>query len=161
MYEYYNTLKTIDKYLIIHLSSLTTPENESEGAMNFRLYIFALGLLLVAQPALADDEDTMVWDLNIASAVHAAMIRDEKTCQSNPYGFYRRGCGEREPSIDFDEEEGPRLTMLDRVALFVYKYKDLNLDADIRPNTKFKFTMSMANLYEQEAKARVELRIRW
>ena len=122
--------------------------------MNSRLYIFALGLLLVAQPALADDEDTMVWDLNIASAVHAAMIRDEKICQSNPYGFYRRGCGEHEPSVDFDEDEGPRLTMLDRVALFVYKYKDLNLDADIRPNTKFKFTMSMANLYEQEAKAR-------
>jgi len=128
--------------------------------MNSRLYIFALGLLLVAQPAQADDEDTMVWDLNIASAVHAAMIRDE-SCQSNPYGLYRRGCGEREPSVDFDDGEGPRLTMLDRLALFVYKYKDLNLDADIRPNTKFKFTMSLANLYEQEAKARVELRIRF
>jgi hypothetical protein len=129
--------------------------------MNSRLCILALALLLLAQPALADDEDTRAWDLNIASAVHAAMIRDEKICQSNPYGLYRRGCGEREPSIDFDDDEGPRLTLLDRVALFVYKYKDLNLDADIRPNTKFKFTMSMANLYEQEAKARVELRIRW
>ena len=128
--------------------------------MNSRLYIFALGVLLLTQPALADDEDTMVWDLNIASAVHAAMIRDE-ACQANPYGLYRRGCGERESSVDFDDAEGPRLTMLDRVALFVYKYKDLNLDADLRPNTKFKFTMSLANLYEQEAKARVELRIRW
>jgi hypothetical protein len=140
---------------------MTTPEEESEGAMNSRLCIFALGLLLLTQPALANDEDTKTWDLNIASAVHAAMIRDEKTCQSNPYGLYRRGCGDRELSVDFDEDEGPRLTMLDRVALFVYKYKDLNLDADLRPNTKFKFTMSLANLYEQEAKARVELRIRW
>ena len=128
--------------------------------MNSRLCIFALALLLLAPPALAD-QDTKTWDLNIASAVHAAMIRDEKTCQSNPYGLYRRGCGEREPSVDFDQDEVPRLHMLDRVALFVYKYKDLNLDADLRPNTKFKFTMSMANLYEQEAKARVELRIRW
>lgn len=128
--------------------------------MNSRLYILALGLLLVAQPALADAEDTRVWDLNIASAVHAAMIRDE-TCQSNPYGLYRRGCGGREPSMDFDDADVPRLTVLDRLALFVYRYKDLNLDADIRPNTKFKFTMSLANLYEQEAKARVELRVRW
>jgi hypothetical protein len=128
--------------------------------MNSRLYIVALGLLLVAQPALAETEDTMVWDLNIASAVHAAMIRDE-ACHSNPYGLYRRGCREREPSIDFDDAEGPRLTMLDRLALFVYKYKDLNLDGDIRANTKFKFSMSLANLYEQEAKARVELRIRF
>ena len=128
--------------------------------MNLRTCIIALSLLVTTQPALANEEDKRVWDLNIASAVHAAMIRDEK-CHSNPYGLYRRGCGEREPSVDFDDDEGPRLTMLDRVALFVYKYKDLNLDADIRPNAKFKFTMSMANLYEQEAKARVELRIRW
>lgn len=51
--------------------------------------------------------------------------------------------------------------MLDRLALFVYRYKDLNLDADIQKNVKLKFTMSLANLYEQEAKARVELRFRW
>ena len=128
--------------------------------MNFRLYIFALGLLLIAQPALADDEDTMVWDLNIASAVHDAMIRQD-ACRPNPYGLYRRGCGEREPSLEFEADEGPRLTLLDRVALFVYRYKDLNLDADLGANTKFKFAMSLANLYEQEAKARVELRIRF
>jgi hypothetical protein len=119
-----------------------------------------LGLLLVAQPALADDEDTMVWDLNIAAAVHDAMVRDE-ACWSNPYGLYRRGCGAHEPKAFADDDEGPRLTMLDRVALFVYRYKDLNLDADLGSNTKFKFAMSLANLYEQEAKARVELRIRF
>ena len=129
--------------------------------MKSRIYTVAMGLLLmVAQPALADEEDTMVWDLNIASAVHQAMIRDE-ACQHNPHGLYRRGCGEPDPGLDFDDDAGPRVTVLDRLALFVYKYKDLNLDADIRPNTKFKLTMSLANLYEQEAKARVELRIRW
>ena len=51
--------------------------------------------------------------------------------------------------------------MLDRLALFVYRYKDLNLDADLHANTKLKFTMNLANLYKQEAKARIELRFRW
>jgi hypothetical protein len=128
--------------------------------MNSRSYIFALGLLLFAQPALADDRDKLVWDLNIASAANEA-IANEEGCRPNPYGLYRRGCGQREPSLDFDGSEGPRLTILDRLALFVYRYKDLNLDADIEKNVKLKFTMSLANLYEQEAKARVELRFRW
>jgi hypothetical protein len=139
---------------------MTTPGIDSEGAMISRLYIFAFGLLLLTQPALADEEDTFVWDFNIASAAGAA-VSHEDTCRPNPYALYRRGCGQRETSLDFGAEEGPRLTMLDRLALFVYRYKDLNLDADIQKNVKLKFTMSLANLYEQEAKARVELRFRW
>lgn len=128
--------------------------------MNYRLCILALGLLFLAQPAMADEEDTVVWDLNIASAVDEAVSQDEG-CPANPYALYRRGCGERAPSLNFGPDEGPRLTMLDRVALFVYRYKDLNLNADIKKNVKLKFTMNLANLYEQEAKARIELRFRW
>jgi hypothetical protein len=128
--------------------------------MNFRLYVFALAPLLLAQPALAAEKSTVVWDLNIASAVNEA-INQEDACRPNPYALYRRGCSTRASSVDFAADEAPRLTVLDRLALFVYRYKDLNLDADIQKNTKLKFTMSLANLYEQEAKARVELRFRW
>ena len=128
--------------------------------MNFRLYILALAPLLLAQPASADEKKAVVWDFNIASAVDEA-VNDEDACRPNPYALYRRGCGTRNSSLDFAADEAPRLTMLDRLALFVYRYKDLNLDAEIQKNTKLKFTMSLANLYEQEAKARVELRFRW
>lgn len=128
--------------------------------MNFRLYIFTLSMLLLAQPTFADEKKTVIWDFNIASAVDEA-INDEDVCRPNPYNFYRRGCGSRGPSLDFAGDEAPRLTVLDRVALFVYRYKDLNLDADLQKNTKLKFTMSLANLYQQEAKARIELRFRW
>jgi hypothetical protein len=127
--------------------------------MNSRWYIVTLGLLLLAQPAVADEADTMVWDFNVAGAV-GATPGGENLCRPNPYGLYRRSCAPHELRFD-DDDDGPRLTMLDRLALFVYRYKDLNLDADLQPNTKLKFSMSLMNLYEQEAKARVELRIRF
>ena len=51
--------------------------------------------------------------------------------------------------------------MLDRLALFVDRYKDLNLDADLALEHQAQVRGGLANLYEQEAKARVELRIRF
>jgi hypothetical protein len=128
--------------------------------MNLRVYIVAFSLLLVTQPAVADEADTMVWNFDVAGALRA-MQDSEDLCRPNPYGLYRRGCSPRDLHFYDDRDDGPRLTILDRLALFVYRYKDLNLDADIRPNAKLKFSMSLMNLYEQEAKARVELRIRF
>ena len=127
--------------------------------MNSRLYIVTLSLLVLAQPALADEADTFIWDSNIAGAVGAAgrwrgAVPPQSLWAISPELRAAR-------SAPRDDDDGPRLTMLDRLALFVYRYKDLNLDADLEANAKLKFSMSLMNLYEQEAKARVELRIRF
>ena len=45
--------------------------------------------------------------------------------------------------------------------MFLDRHKDLNLDTDLHSSTKLKFAVGLANLYSQEAKARVELRIRF
>jgi len=127
--------------------------------MNSRLYIFALGLLLGASPAWAQSTNSLVWDLNVANAVgdsfHAA------ACRPNPYVLGGHDCATGELSISVARAEEPRLSTLDRIALFLDRHKDLNLDTDLHSSTKLKFSVGLANLYSQEAKARVELRIRF
>jgi hypothetical protein len=134
-----------------------TPGEANEGAMNTRLYIVTLSLLLLTRPVVADEADTFLWDSNVPGAASAALDR-EALCRPNPYGLYRRGCAQRELNAHA-EEQGPRLTLLDELALFVYRYKDLGLAADLEARAKLKFSMNLLNLYEQEAKARVELKI--
>jgi hypothetical protein len=118
-----------------------------------------LGLLLGASPAWAQSTNSLVWDLNVANAVgdsfHAA------ACRPNPYVLGGHDCATGELSISVARAEEPRLSTLDRIALFLDRHKDLNLDTDLHSSTKLKFSVGLANLYSQEAKARVELRIRF
>jgi hypothetical protein len=37
----------------------------------------------------------------------------------------------------------------------------MNLERQIRPSTQLKFTVGLVNVYEQEAQARLQLRIRF
>lgn len=128
--------------------------------MNSRLCILLLGLLVVARPALAQSQGSFIWDLNVANAVDESMVAED-VCRPNPYVPYRQGCASGELNIGLARSNEHRLTTLDRLALFVYRYKDLNLNTDIRPNTKLKFTMNLMNLYQQEVRARISVRIRF
>jgi len=127
--------------------------------MNSRLYIVMLGLLLCARPALAQNAASIVWDLNVANAVGESFTA--ATCRPNPYFLNGHGCASGELSISVARFDEPRLSTLDRIALFLDRHKDLNLDTDLHSSTKLKFSVGLANLYSQEAKARLELRIRF
>jgi hypothetical protein len=118
-----------------------------------------LGLLLCARPALAQSATSIVWDLNVASAVGASLT--DRTCRPNPYLLDGHGCSTGEVSISVAPSNEPRLSTLDQIALFLDRHKDLNLDTDLHSSTKLKFAFGLANIYSQEAKARVELRIRF
>jgi hypothetical protein len=126
--------------------------------MNSRLHILALTLLLLAQPALGEPAQTFAWDLSVAPATDDAG-NGEQPCRDNPYALYHRGCPDQlNPR---PERFAEHLNILDQLLLLADRYKDVNLEDDIRPNAKLKFTMGLLNLYEQEAKARLELRIRF
>jgi hypothetical protein len=127
--------------------------------MNSRLYILMLGLVLCASPALAQSQTSVVWDLNVASAVGASLT--DPTCRPNPYVLDGHRCSTGELSISVAPSNEPRLSTLDQIALFLDRHKDLNLDTDLHSSTKLKFSLGLANIYSQEAKARVELRIRF
>ena len=127
--------------------------------MNSRLYIVMLGLLLCARPALAQSGPSIVWDLNVANAVGGSMTA--ATCRPNPYVLHGHSCASGELSISVAPSDEPRLSTLDQIVLFVDRHKDLNLDTDLHSSTKLKFSVGLANLYSQEAKARIELRIRF
>ena len=127
--------------------------------MNSRLYILMLGLLLCARPALAQSEASFIWDLNVANAVGESIT--DTACGPNPYFLGGHGCSTGELSISVVRSDEPRLSTLDHIALFLDRHKDLNLDTDLHSSTKLKFAVGLANLYSQEAKARVELRIRF
>jgi hypothetical protein len=118
-----------------------------------------LGLLLCARPAVADSKTSFVWDLNVANAVGESLTAG--TCRPNPYFLDGHGCSSGELSISVARVDEPPLSTLDRIALFLDRHKDLNLDTDLHSSTKLKFSVGLANLYSQEAKARVELRIRF
>jgi hypothetical protein len=117
-----------------------------------------LGLLLCARPALAQSNTSVVWDLNVANAVGDSFAA---ACRPNPYVLDGHGCVAGELSISVARSDEPRLSTLDQIALFLDRHKDLNLDTDLHSSTKLKFSVGLANLYSQEAKARVELRIRF
>jgi len=129
-----------------------------EGAVNSRLHIVTLSLLLLAWPALAEPAQTVALDLSLAPETDDAG-NGGQPCRANPYALYHRGCPDQlNPR---PERFGEHLNILDQLLLLVDRYKDVKLEDDIRPNAKLKFTMSLLNLYEQEAKARLELRIRF
>lgn len=128
--------------------------------MHFLLGVLSAGLFvaLTLRPALADNDGFIVWDQNIASAV-SARLSDEDRCGASPYALYGPHC-HRQLNLSFDR---PILyfTFLDKAALFLYKYHKVNYNQRLWDNTKLKFELNLKNVYEQEARARVELRYRF
>lgn len=128
--------------------------------MNYRFLILLAGFFFAfaADQALADDDGFVVWDQNIASAVSARVLEEER-CSASPYALYGPNC-HRQLNLGFDR---PVLyfTFLDRAALFLYKYHKVNYNQKLWDNTKLKFELNLKNVYEQEARARVEFRYRF
>jgi hypothetical protein len=110
-----------------------------------------------ARPALAQDSVITLWDQHIASAMNEMLIGDDQ-CRFGPYFIYRQTCVTNQLNITLERDPFQRLTLLDRVAILVYKYRDLNLDQQLSSNTELKFKLSLANIYQQEAQAYVTLR---
>jgi hypothetical protein len=129
--------------------------------MYLRLRILCAGLLvaLTVRPAVANNNDGfVVWDHNIESAV-IERLSDEDRCGASPYALYGASC-HRQLNLSFDR---PILyfTFLDRTALFLYKYHRINYNQRLWQRTKLKFEINLKNVYEQEARARIELRYRF
>jgi hypothetical protein len=127
--------------------------------MKVRLYILAASLLLWAQPAAAANNLSIALDLSVAPTLDPGTAEND-ACPPNPYVLARRGCV-NDLNFAGGRTDSPRLSSLDQLLLLANRLKDLNLDRDIRPNTQLKFTFGLVNLYEQEAKARLALRIRF
>jgi hypothetical protein len=125
-----------------------------------RLLATSLLLALVlagARPALAQDDVITLWDQHIASAMNEMLTGDDP-CRFGPYFIYRQTCVTNQLNITLERDPFERLTLLDRVAILVYKYKDLNLDQRIASGTELKFKASLANIYQQEAQVHLTLR---
>ena len=126
--------------------------------MNLLLSILALSLLLLARPALAEPAVAFAWDLRVTPPSEPTEGSDQ-TCRANPYAFYQRGCPDQLNASP--ERYGDHLNILDQLLVLADHYKDMNLERQIRPSAQLKFTMGLVNVYEQEAQARLQLRIRF
>jgi hypothetical protein len=113
---------------------------------------------LLARPALAESGPSFAWDLSIAP-LSDEIGPSDGNCRDNPYALYQRGCPDQLNA--HPERYGERMNILDQLLLLADRYKDMNLERQIRPSTQLKFTMGLVNLYEQEAQARLALRIRF
>lgn len=114
--------------------------------------------VVFVQPAQA--AEMIVWDQGIASAVHEDLVAQER-CRYSSSTLSRPSCGGNELDISVQPMPSHRLSVLDRIALFVYRYKDLKLNQEIRPGTKLKFEANLSNVYQKEAAVRLSLRIRF
>ncbi len=125
--------------------------------MNLGWFILTLSLLLLARPALAEPSLAFGWDLTVAPAGTGAEVTDD--CRVNPYAPYRRGCPDQLNARP--DRYGEHLNILDQLLLLANRYKDMNLERNVRPNAQLKFNLGLVDLYEQEAKARLSLRIQF
>ena len=129
--------------------------------MPIRSIITGLSFVLVAafvQPAQA--AEIIVWNQEIASGVHEDLGARER-CRYSNNGLSQRSCGGKELDHSVQRNPSNRPTLIDRIALFVYRYKDLKLDQQIQPGTTLKFDADFSNVYEREATLRLSLRIRF
>src|SRR5918994_776220 len=128
--------------------------------MQSLLSVLLAGLFLAfaALPALANDDGFVLWDQNIASAV-SADLSDEGQCSASPYALYGPHCHDT-LNLSFDRPIN-YFSFLDRTALFLYKYHELKYNQSLWDNTKLRFHVNLKNMYQQEARAGVELRIRF
>jgi hypothetical protein len=128
--------------------------------MPSRVLILLTGLLLTfaARSTFANDQGFVLWDQNIASAVSAGLA-DDGRCNISPYAIYGPRCHDT-LNLSFDRPIN-YFSFLDRAALFLYKYHELKYNQNLWDNTKLRFHMNLKNVYKQEARAGVELRIRF
>jgi len=128
--------------------------------MHPRLSIVSTGLFLAfaAPSALANDQGFVLWDQNIASAVSAG-VPDTGRCGASPYALYSPGC-DHTLNLSFDRPIN-YFSFLDRAALFLHKYHELKYNQSLWDNTKLRFHVNLKNVYKQEARAGIELRIRF
>lgn len=128
--------------------------------MHPRLSIVLTVLLFAftAPSALANDDGFILWDQNIASAV-SADLSDEARCGASPYALYGQRCHDT-LNLSFDRPIN-YFSFLDRAALFLHKYHELNYNQSLWDNTKLRFHLNLKNVYKQEARAGIELRIRF
>ncbi len=124
------------------------------------LSVLTIGLLFAfaALPAVADNQNFVLWDQNIASAVSAGLQNDGR-CGSSPYALYGPRCHDT-LNLSFDRPIN-YFSFLDRAALFLHKYHELKYNQSLWNNTKLRFHLNLKNVYKQEARAGVELRIRF
>ncbi len=127
--------------------------------MNLRLCVLILGLLVFARPALAETNGLALAGVSISPELGNSLV-DQNECFTNPYALYWQSCVNDDLNISLNESE-PRITIVDQIAMIIYKYKDLRLHTKLRPNTKLTFTVGLLSLYEKETKAQLELRIRF
>ena len=128
--------------------------------MYSRLSVLLTVLLLAfaARSALANDQGFVLWDQNIASAVSAGLANDGR-CGASPYALYGQSCHET-LNLSFDRPIN-YFSFLDRAALFLHKYHELKYNQSLWENTKLRFHLNLKNVYKQEARAGIELRIRF
>jgi hypothetical protein len=119
-------------------------------------WLVLLGFL--AEPAAAQGAGMILWDQHIATAMNEALLSD-RVCRQSPYDVNRPVCGSRDFSLTIDRQAYHHMHVVDRLAIFVDRIKDIDLDTEIEPGTEFKLKAKMSNIYKQEAEIRVRLDI--
>ena len=117
-------------------------------------------ITLCASPAAAQNGGVVLWDLHLAGNMNELLVSDD-SCREGPYRLYRQTCVGNELNISLERGGEHDETWLDRVVVFVHRYKDLNLDRDLSPATRFKVKAKLSNIYQQEAEVRVTLRVQF
>ena len=117
-----------------------------------------LFLAFAIPPAMANNDGLILWDHNIASSV-SADLPDEGQCSASPYAVYSARCHDT-LNLSFDRPIN-YFSFLDRAALFLHKYHEIKYNQSLWDNSKLRFHVNLKNVYQQEARAGVELRIRF
>ena len=128
--------------------------------MHYRLSILSTVLFFTffSSPVLANEDGFILWDQNIELAISSGLA-DNGRCGASPYALYGQNCHDQ-LNLSFDRPIN-YFTFLDRAALFLYKYHELKYNQSLWDNTKLRFHLNLKNVYKQEARAGVELRIRF
>lgn len=127
--------------------------------MSYRLpFLFAALVAFLTGPVLAEERNFVLWDDAIASSINQRLA-DEGRCGASPEAVYGDRCRAR-LNLGFEHPVN-YFTFIDRVALFAYKYHQIKYNQSLWDNAKLKFSINLKNLYRQEARARLELRIRF
>ena len=128
--------------------------------MHSRLLMLLISLFIAvaAPPALANNDGLVLWDHNIASAISAGLPEEDR-CSASPYALYGPRC-HAQLNLSFDRPIN-YFTFLDRAALFLYNYHELKYNQNLWDNTKLRFHLNLKNVYKQEARAGIGLRIRF
>lgn len=123
--------------------------------------VLSLGLCLTAtaKATAAQERDGRIalWDMHLASSMSELLLSDD-FCHTGPYRLYRQTCVGNELNITLERDDRND-TLLDRVAIFVHRHKDLNLAQEVAPGTKFRLKAKLSDLYDQEAEVSLTLRM--